>query len=136
MKQYRMTVSENYQNKNSLNHDRITAKLKSIQTGFKKAANAGKKSGVGRVFFTFYDLGVDTSGQNDDNELEGNELQSPTYFPQTETNFKNLVAGGQEDLDVERDNKILNETEDKGNENVTTGKNELSKVNKAVTERR
>ena len=28
MKQYRMTVSENYQNKNSLSHDRITAKLK------------------------------------------------------------------------------------------------------------
>ena len=95
-----------------------------------------KKSGVGRVFFTFYDIGVDTSGQNDDNESEGNELQSPTYFRQTETNFKNLLAGGQEDLDVERDNKILNETEDKGNENVTTGKNELSKVNKAVTKRR
>ena len=43
MKQYPMTVSENYQNKKSLNKDRITAKLKSIRTGFKKAADAGKK---------------------------------------------------------------------------------------------
>ena len=33
MKQYLMTVSENYQNKNSLNKDGITAKLKSTQTG-------------------------------------------------------------------------------------------------------
>ena len=56
MKQYPMTFSENYQNKNSLNKDRITVKLKSIRTGFKKAADAGKKSGGGRVVFTFYDL--------------------------------------------------------------------------------
>ena len=43
----------------------------------------------------------------------------------------------QEDLaDVERDDEIHNETENKGNENVTTGKNEVSKVNKAATERR
>ena len=48
-----MTVSENYQNKNSLNKDCITAKLKSILTGFKKAADAGKKSSGGRVVFTF-----------------------------------------------------------------------------------
>ena len=56
MKQYPMTVSENYQNKNSLNKGRITAKLKSIQTGFKKVADAGKKSGGSRVVFTFYDF--------------------------------------------------------------------------------
>ena len=43
MKQYPMTVSENYQNKNSLNKDRITTKLKSIRAGFKKAADGGKK---------------------------------------------------------------------------------------------
>ena len=43
MKQYPMTVTENYQNKNSLNKDFITAKVKSIQTGFKKAADADKK---------------------------------------------------------------------------------------------
>ena len=37
------------------------------------------------------------------------------------------MADDQEDLvDVERDNEIHNETEDKGNENVTTGKKELS----------
>ena len=40
MKQYPMTVSENYQNKNLLNKVCITAKLKSIRTGFKKAADA------------------------------------------------------------------------------------------------
>ena len=77
------------------------------------------------------------SGQNDDNESEENEPQSPAYFPQTETNPEILVADDQEDLvDVKRDNEIHNETEDEGNENVTTGKNELSKVNKAATERR
>ena len=47
------------------------------------------------------------------------------------------MADNQEDLvDVERDNEIHNETEDKRNENVTTRKDELSKVNKAATERR
>ena len=47
------------------------------------------------------------------------------------------MADDQEDLvDVERDDKIHNETKDKGNENVRTGKSELSKVNKAATERR
>ena len=103
------------------------------------------------MVFTFYDLcanlwgglpavtslpfGVDTSSQNDDNESEGNQPQSPTYFPQTETNLESLVADDQEDLaDVEKDDEIHNETEDKGNENVKTGKNELRKVNKAATE--
>ena len=74
---------------------------------------------------------------NNDNELEGNEPQSPTCFPQTETNPKSLAADDQEDfVDVERDDEIHNETEDKGHENVTTGKNESSKINKAATERR
>ena len=78
-----------------------------------------------------------TSDQNNDNESEGNEPQSLTYFPQTKTNPESLVLDDQEDLaDVERDDEIHNETENKGNENVTTGKNEVSKVNKAATERR
>ena len=60
-----------------------------------------------------------------------------TYFPPTETNIESLVAGDQEDfVDVERDSEIHNKTEDKGNENVTTAKNELSKANKAAVERR
>ena len=68
---------------------------------------------------------MDTSGLNDDNESEG----------QTETNLESLVADNQEDLvDVERNDEIHNGNEDKGNENVTTGKNQLSKVNKAATE--
>ena len=47
------------------------------------------------------------------------------------------MADGQEDLvDIERDDEIRNETEDKGNESVTTVKKELSKVNKAAAERR
>ena len=81
--------------------------------------------------------GVDTSGQNNNNESGGNEPQSPTYFLQTKANPESSVADDQEDLvDVERDDEIHNETEDKGNENVTTGKNKLSKVNKVATERR
>ena len=39
------------------------------------------------------------------------------------------MAEDQEDLvDLERDNEIHNETEDKGNENITIGKNKLIKV--------
>ena len=57
-----MNVSENYQNKSSLNKDCITAKLTSIRTGFKKAADVGKKSGGGRVVFTIYDLCVNLWG--------------------------------------------------------------------------
>ena len=50
-------------------------------------------------------------------------------------NPESLVADDQDDLvDVERDNEIHNETEDKWNENVTTGKNQLSKLKKAATE--
>ena len=72
-----------------------------------------------------------------DNDSEGNAPQSLTYFPQTETNIESLVAGDQEEfVDVERDGEIHNKSEDKGNENVTTAKNELSKANKAVIERR
>ena len=57
MKQYPITISKNYQNKNLLNKDRITAKLKSIiQTDFKKAVDTGKKSVCGRLVSTFYDL--------------------------------------------------------------------------------
>ena len=63
-----------------------------------------------------------------------------TYFPQTEINQINparLVANNQDYLfDVERDNEIHNETESKWNINVTTGRSELSQVNKAATERR
>ena len=140
VKQYPMTVSENYQNKNSLNKDCITVKLKSIRTDFKKAADTGKKSGGVRVVFVFYDLcanlwggspavtnlpfEVDISGQKEDHESEG----------QTETNLESSVADDKEDLaDVERDDEIHNETEHKGNGNVRTGKNKLSKVNKAAT---
>ena len=80
---------------------------------------------------------VDTSGQNDNNESEGNEPQSPTHFPQNETNPESLVADDQEGLvDVEGNGEIHNETEDKRNKNVTTGKNELGKVSKTETERR
>ena len=94
------------------------------------------------MVFTFYDLcpnlwrgspavtnlpfRVDTCGQNDGNESEG----------LTEINPESLVADDQEDpVDVERDDEIPNGTEDKGNDNVTTEKSELSKVNKEATER-
>ena len=145
MKQYLMNVSENYQNKSSLNKDCITAKLTSIRTGFKKAADVGKKSGGGRVVFTIYDLCVNLWGGSPAVTIHMEWIrlakttgpQSPTYFLQTKANPESSVADDQEDLvDVERDDEIHNETEDKGNENVTTGKNELSKVNKVATERR
>ena len=45
---------EKFPNKSTITKERITAK--SIRTGFKKAADAGRKSGGGRVVFMFYDL--------------------------------------------------------------------------------
>ena len=36
--------------------DRILAKIKIIRTDFRKAVDSGKKSGGGRVVFTFYSL--------------------------------------------------------------------------------
>ena len=52
MKQYPMILSENYQNEN-LNEDRITEKHISIQTGFRKAADTGKKSDSSRMVFIY-----------------------------------------------------------------------------------
>ena len=37
-----------------MNKKRVTAKLKSIRSGFKKAIDCNKKSGGGRVVFTFF----------------------------------------------------------------------------------
>ena len=51
-----MIVSANYQNKNSLLQHRITAKLKSIRTGFKKAADVGKKVVVVEWFYVLRSL--------------------------------------------------------------------------------
>ena len=47
---------EKFPNKSTITKERITAKLKSIRTDFKKAADAGRKSGSGRAAFMFYDL--------------------------------------------------------------------------------
>ena len=52
MKQYPMTLTENYQNEN-LNEDHITEKHISIQTAFRKAADAGQKSDGSRVVFIY-----------------------------------------------------------------------------------
>ena len=38
---------------------------------------------------------METSGRNNDKELQGNEPQSQTYFPQIETNPKSLVPNNQ-----------------------------------------
>ena len=45
-----------YQNKYQINEDRVSAKLKIITAGFRKAVDAGKHSGGGRVVFTFFNL--------------------------------------------------------------------------------
>ena len=36
--------------------ERVSAKLKSIKTHFKKAVDTGKRSGGGRIICTFYEL--------------------------------------------------------------------------------
>ena len=52
MKQYPMSLTENYQNEN-LSEDHITEKHISIQTAFRKAADAGQKSDGSRVVFIY-----------------------------------------------------------------------------------
>ena len=39
-----------------ISKDRVAAKLKKIRQDYKKAADAKRKSGGGRVVFVFYDL--------------------------------------------------------------------------------
>ena len=79
-------------------------------------------------------FGVDTSGQNDSDESEENEPLSPTYSPQTEISRESLLADEQEEsIDVERD-EARSDAENKRNEDVTCGKDELKKINKAATE--
>lgn len=41
---------------NSITKERVSAKIKSIRGNFKKAVDSGKKSGGGRIIFTFYDI--------------------------------------------------------------------------------
>ena len=40
----------------SITKELVSAKLKSIRTNFKKAVDTGKRSGGGRIIFTFYEL--------------------------------------------------------------------------------
>ena len=75
--------------------ERVSAKLKSIRTHFKKAVDTGKRCGGGRIIFTFYELceriwggcpavnsishGIDTSTPKEktqENEPMQNELQN------------------------------------------------------------
>lgn len=56
--------SEKYPNKKTVNKDRVTAKLKQIRANFKKAADLGKKSGGGRIVFTYYDIFVKLYGED------------------------------------------------------------------------
>ena len=44
---------EKFPNNSTITKERITAKLNSIRTGFKKTADAGRKSGSGTVAFMF-----------------------------------------------------------------------------------
>ena len=40
----------------SITKERVSAKLKSIRTNFKKTVDTGKRSGGGKIIFTFYEL--------------------------------------------------------------------------------
>ena len=94
---------EKFPNKSKITKERITARLKSIRTSFKKAADPERKSGDGRVVFMFYDLcenlwggspavtsfsfGVETSSNNnqsEENVFDAGEIEEPlfpTYLP-------------------------------------------------------
>ena len=138
---------EHYQNKKSMTKDRVTAKLKSIRTGFKKAADAGRRSGGGRVVFTFYDLcmnlwggspsvtsissGLDTSQRDEDTY---SEPASPTY-PRQQENLPN------NDCEIINDHEKSTETDttSTSNNNEKSGKKkkqDLEEMNQKALERR
>lgn len=140
---------EQYQNKRSMTKDRVTAKLKNIRTGFKKAADAGRRSGGGRVVFTFYDLcinlwggspsvtsivcGLDTSQQEQeesDNSIDdiSNAPASPT-FPQQQRNT--------DTVDEVQVNETMTATVvSVPNKKIKEKKEELEKLNQKAVERR
>ena len=87
---------EKFPNKSTITKERITAK--SIRTGFKKAADAGQKSGAERIVFMFFDLcknlwggspavtslsfGVETSSnhnQSEENVFDASEIEEPLF---------------------------------------------------------
>ena len=96
--QYPEVEDEKFPHTNDLDsimRERVSAKLKSIKTHFKKAVDTGKRSGGGRIICTFYELceriwggcpavnsishGIDTSTPKEktqENEPMQNELQN------------------------------------------------------------
>ena len=64
------------ENPEVISKDRVAAKLKKIRQDYKKAADAKKKSGVGRVVFVFYDLCETIWGGSEDQILQQNQSTS------------------------------------------------------------
>ena len=104
-----------------LTKERIAAKLKRVRTGYKKAVDAGRRSGGGRVVLTFYDLcenvwggspavesisgGIDTSAQENhtsvtsDSSLDRQDSVSPDPSVTSNSSFFGDVNEGESSLD-------------------------------------
>ena len=58
----------------NITKERISAKVKSIRTKYKKAVDVGRRSGGGRIVMTFYDLCSEIwEGSPSTNSIEGKE---------------------------------------------------------------
>ena len=94
---------------NAITKDRVAAKFKRIRTNFKKAADAGKRSGGGRIIFTFYDLCNDLWGKSPSVTSLASGIDSNSSANSSEKN--------NDSSDNESDNE---EEEDEGSPAITS----------------
>ena len=159
--QYPFVADEQYPRTNDLNSitkERVSVKIKSIRGNFKKAVDSGKKSGGGRIIFTFYDIceriwggspavrsisnGNDTCKELDDS-FNDEECEIPSNQEATNSGVNEDINGkisSDNESETAEQSTInestissstedSNETENKENETVST-------VKKLTTERR
>ena len=84
-----MVDLEKYPKKEELNKDRVAAKLKTNRTGYRKSCDNGKKSGDGRIVFTFYGLCENHRGGSPAVTSLPNAIDSPYQDQLSSTAFVN-----------------------------------------------
>ena len=85
---------EKQPNKEKLNKDRVEANLKAIRTGYRKAYDNGRKSGGGRIVFTFYELCQSFWGGSPAVTSIPNAIDSPLQDQLSSVTFINKFPDG------------------------------------------
>ena len=83
---------DKYPNKEKRNKDRVVAKLTTIKTGYRKACDNGRKSGGGRIVFTFYGLCEHFWGRSPAVTNIPNAIDSPLRDQLSSTTFANDLS--------------------------------------------